>query len=208
MYALSNGLLRMNGVDWLDKVQYFEHLVYDIEGKSIKKFYPLDFIDKTVIVSTEKTVKSILDNFEYFKEIGLFTDKFFIKIMNQKTHSIIPFLKDISLLYHKLKDKYHIDMIRSISNSAYDNKRMCCMRNPPHSFIDFEKKQLGHCAIFFDRSKTVDFSKESLNKLLVCDLFKDCDYCFNCYNFDNGLDKFKFILDSRNGEYKNRSFNQ
>ena len=209
--ALSNGYLRVIGVDWLDKVEYSEHLIYDINGRDIEKFYDLDFTDKgkTVLVTTEKTTRSILENMDYFRDMGLFTDKFFIKIMNQKTHDISKYWYNVFELYTRLNDEYHINMALAFINKnkkPYDIKRNICMKNPPHCFIDFESDEIGHCAVLFHKSKRAVFNPENYVKLMKGELFDACDYCSGCYNYDDGLNKIENILRAKKGEYHNRSY--
>jgi hypothetical protein len=208
--ALSNGLLRVRNVDWLDKVDYMEHLVFDIEGKNISKFYDIEFspLGRTVVVTTKKTTESILNNVKYFKDLGLFTDKFFIKIMNQKTHDVSLYWNSLFDLFTILNDKYHIKMVNAFINSSdkIKTKRKMCMKNPPHCFIDFDTGELGHCAVMFQRSKRAMCSPENYKLLIRGELFESCEYCNECYNFDNGEDKIRYILNSKSGEYRNRSF--
>ena len=209
IYALSNGLIRKKGVDWLDKVEYWEHLIYDIDGKEIKLFYDLslDLNHTYVIVMTEKTTRSILNNWKYFKNEGLFSNRFWFKMMNNKTHDISTYNKLLWGFYYIRKDKYHLEMIKSFRDKFYMmDKKIICSKNPPNPFIDLQTKELGHCSIFFDDTRKVELTSENLDLLLNCKLFSYTSYCETCYNFDPGVDKPQLINESSKGNYSNVSY--
>jgi hypothetical protein len=209
IYALSNGLIRKKGVDWLDKVEYWEHLVYDIHEKEIELFYdlPLDLNHVYVIVMTEKTTRSILKHWDYFEKNGLFEKRFWFKMMNSKTHDISNYHKLLWGIYYIKKDKYHLEMIKSFRDKFYMmDRKIVCAKNSPNPFIDLQSKRLGHCSIFFDDTKTVPFNKENLELLMKCKLFGYTKYCEKCYNFDPGIDKPKFIEECSQGKYSNVSY--
>lgn len=187
--ALSNGLIRKIGVDWLDEVEYCEHLIYDIADREIHKFYPLDLKcdHKYVIVTTEKTTKSLLKNWKYFESLGLFKNNFFYKIMNHKSHQDIGLYFDELLdLYTRLNDKYFKRMVLSYKlKNLYKEEKSLCQKYPPNIFLDLQRRQLGHCAVNINKSIKVDFNKENLF-LLMNGKMNENDYCQNCYCFDNG----------------------
>jgi len=206
--VLSNGLIRKRGVDWLNRVEYKEHLIKDINGTEIIKFYDLDFTDMAIniLVATELTTKSIVDNWDYFKETEIVSNKFFIKLMNAKTHNIRRYVYKATELFRLLNDKRHLKMIECFkdSNLHVDQKKLCSL-NPPHTYIDFDDWRIGHCAIPFD-CKRSDVTIENLNKLIKGELFGPCKYCESCYTFDDGSDKASFIIKSKKGQYANRSY--
>jgi len=209
--ALSNGLIRKRGVDWLDKVEYVEHPIKDIVGRDIIKFYPdLPYVynNVNVIVATEKTVKSLLDHWDYFKDTEFVTDKFYIKIMAFKTHSIISYLNDIERLFTLLKTP-QLRMVESARHlDSNQSQKILCMLNPPYPFIDLDNDLIGHCASSHGRCKRVPLTVENLNLLPQGLLFNDCDYCQSCYTYDDGISKSKakLLLKSRHGEFQNRSY--
>jgi hypothetical protein len=206
----SNGLVRKRGVDWLNKVTYYEHLIYDVYGKSILKFYEdLDFNQPgiSIIVTTERTTKSLLNNFDYFKSIGLFKPEFYIKLMNEKVYDIRDYAHELLKLFNKLDDKYQIKMVLSfLSRDLYSDERVHCMLNPPFSFIDFEEKDIGHCAIQFGECLRKPFSRKNFGLLRYGALFEPNSYCQKCYNFDSGEDKEQYVLNCKRGQWMNRSY--
>lgn len=206
--VLSNGLVRKIGVDWLDKVIYTEHLIKDIKGTEIVKFYDLDFYhSNNIIVGTEMTIKSILFNWDYFKNTEFVTDKFKIKLMNDKTHNIKHYVVQAQELYKLLGNDRELKMIEAFKNeSIYRNAKTLCSLNPPHTYIDFEDNVIGHCAVRFNVCDKVELNENNYRKLPYGTLFKQCEYCQSCYAFDPGYEKASFILKSRKGEFRNRSY--
>lgn len=196
---MSNGLVRKNGYEWLENenVNYNEHLIKEITDKNIIKFYDeLDFIEKPrwkyVIVTTYKTIKSLLENYDYYKNLGLFSNKFWYKLMNPKTNSIEYFLPSIKDFFVKLKNeqshdytKYTLDRIDFLINREknFNIKKLCGM-NSPLPTINFETKELIHCGAFLKHSRRYKFNKESFNRHLECSLFTLFEqYCKDCYIF-------------------------
>jgi len=207
--ALSNGLIRQRGVDWLDKVEYVEHLIADIKGRHITKFYNMDFIDgaKNIIVATETTVTSLLENWNFFKKTEFVTDKFFIKLMNNKTHDIKNYSDKAIHLFTLLKDSRQIFLITSFNNPEIGaHKKLLCEANSPSPFIDFDQWEIGHCAIEYGETKRLPFTIKNIKRLPYGDLFGRCEYCDKCYSFDDGKNKIRYIMESRKGNFKNRDY--
>lgn len=191
--VLSNGLIKFKSDLWKECDEYWEHLIFDIDEKEIKKFYDLNLDEnhKYIIVTTETTTKSILNNWDHFNNLGLFKKNFFYKLMNGKTHTIKNYTKELFELYGKLKDKYCLDMLMHFSTNGkfMKKEKQLCMINTPNPFIDFETKQLGHCAIFHPDSQTVPFSSKNVKDLTDRVLFDNFKCCSKCYCFDNGKDR-------------------
>lgn len=190
--ALSNGLLRKRGVDWIKDVEYWEHLIYEIKGKEIIKFYgdlDLGQPHRYVIVTSETTTKSLLTNWEYFAEMGLFRDNFFYKLMNHKSRmDIYKYYMDLSDLFFRLNNQYFLDMLIHYKMRSFHHKeKVLCEKNSPNPFVDIQNKILGHCAININESDKWGFTKEALEDLRSGKLYRKCDYCKNCYSFDDGF---------------------
>lgn len=209
--ALSNGLIRVLDVDWLDKVEYWEHLIFDIDEKHIEKFYDLDLQQKHkyVIVMTERTTKSLLNNWKHFDDMGLFKKNFFYKIMNAKTHSIEDYSGELMHFYHKLNDLYCKKMVEDfVMENGFDQKHLCS-KNSPNPFVDFDTRELGHCAAFIPLSMRVPFNKVNLIMNMRCSKFNPEEnyYCFSkCGAYDIGYDKGDMIKECKKGNYENRSY--
>jgi hypothetical protein len=209
--ALSNGLIRVLGVDWIDKVEYWEHLIFDIDGKDVKRFYDLDLSQghRYIIVTTETTTKSLLDNWEYFDNMGLFKRNFFYKIMNAKTHSIENYSGELMYFFHKLNDPYSTKMVEEFVTEGGVDQKYLCSKNSPNPFVDFDTKELGHCAVFIPLSRRVPFNKVNLIMNMRCSKFdpEENYYCFSkCGVYDNGYDKGNIIRECKKGNYENRSY--
>ena len=198
--ALSNGLLRKVGVDWLKDVEYWEHLIYEIKGKEIIKFYhDLNLASDHiyVIVTTESTTRSLLANWKYFLEMGLFKPNFFYKLMNHKSNTnICQYTNELFRLYtgflphtYKDEDRYFLKMLlHSLDKNVMADKKLLCQKWSPNTYVDLQSRELGHCAMNVNLSTKIDFSKENLNKLIDGE-FSDNSYCQDCYSFDNGKNR-------------------
>lgn len=191
--VLSNGLVRLLGVDWLSRIEYWEHLIKEIEDKNIIKFYDLDLKGnhKYIVVTTEKTTKSLLKNWSYFSEMGLFKNNFFYKLMNHKSPSgFEEYSHELIRLYSNLKNNYFLTMILSKnSTNLFYEERKLCETFSPNQFIDFETKTLGHCAVNINISNRWPFSEEILDKLMNGKLYNGCSYCKSCVAFDFGKER-------------------
>jgi len=206
--ALSNGLIRVRGVDWLDKVEYIEHLIKDIKGTDVEKFYDIEFLETAtnIIVATEMTTKSLLFNWDHFKHTEFVTDKFFIKPMN-KTRNILRYAPQAIELFKLLGNKREIKMTQCAKDTnLYANQKQLCCLNTPSPFVDFDENVIGHCAITFHDCKTVPFTVKNYKKLPYGELFNDCEYCKTCHAFDDGEGKINFILESKRGNFQNRNY--
>lgn len=200
--VLSNGLVRVRGVDWLDEVEYWEHLISDVEGKKIKKFYDLDLKQKHryVIVTTEITTKSLVENWNFFKKKGLFEPNFFYKLMNHKSEGEInSYFDDLCTLYMRLKDIYfqrmliHYYGIREFNFSPYHERKELCSRYSPNLYVDLQTKEIGHCAMNLELTNKIEFNKENLYIMMNGNFHDTC--CDKCYSFDNG--KNRSMLNNR-----------
>lgn len=209
--ALSNGLLRKRGVDWLGDVEYVEHPIKDIIGTDVIKFYDMPYLfndNLNIIVGTEMTVKSVLFNWDYFKNTDFVTDKFYIKIMANKTHSILKYAAQCEELF-TLLNSTQLRMVDAAKHpEKYNAHQKLCMYNPPYPYIDFDENLIGHCASSHGRCNKVEFTDENFRLLLKGMLFNNCDYCLNCYTFDHSerVSKAKMLLSCKKGIFQNRTY--
>lgn len=212
----SNGLLRKNGFDFnRGNTLYSEHLIFDIDGQTIKTFYKLGFerINKRhrfVIVSTEKTVDSILNNFNFYKDRGLFRERFWFKIIVPKSYDI-TFLEKLYTFYEKLNEfqNYSWELFRldaAIKKKDHTAYQKYCAINPPQPFIDFERTELVHCGVVSERGRRFKLTRDNIKSNMQCNLFGLEDYCKTCYVYDYGDAKVDCILRSKRGDYCNRSY--
>lgn len=190
--ALSNGLLRLKEVDWLNEVEYWEHLIYEIDGKTIKRFYDLDLEQdhKYIIVTTEITTKSLIEHWDWYDSIGLFRPNFFYKLMNHKSkNDVVDFYDDLMKLYSRLGNVYFQRMLihRHMKNYM-KNQKILCQKYSPNPFIDFKTRQIGHCAINVNESLKYDFNETNLQNVIQGKLI-EAPYCQKCYTFDNGKNR-------------------
>lgn len=194
--ALSNGLLRKRDTTWLKDIEYWEHLIYEIKGKEIIKFYQeldLNQLHKYIIVATQTTVASLLANWDYFDSMGIFEPNFDYKIMNHKSRTDIrSYTNDLIDLYSRLGNIFSKRMIMHYFMPNYIRReKELCKKWSPNTFIDFQTKQLGHCAMNVLMSNKVEFNKENLLKMINGE-FSNNDYCKKCYSFDNGKNRTMF----------------
>ena len=194
--VLSNGLVRKLNPDWLKDVEYWEHLIYEIKGKEIIKFYTdLDLEQKHryVIVTTDVTTRSLLANWEYFEERGLFRPNFFYKLMNHKSKSgIDSYVDELIKLYERVGERYFQKMlIHYKMNGFLSKEKTKCELLSPNPFVDLQTRQLGHCAINLRQSDKWDFNRKNLELLRTGKFYRRCEYCSSCYSFDHGQSRGK-----------------
>ncbi len=197
----SNGLVRRRGFDWLDEVEYWEHLVFEIRGKQIIKFYNdlnLGGDHKYIIITTPTTTKSLLDYWKYHKDMGMFRDNFYYKLMNHKSpQGIMTYYEQLADLYTRLERPHERRMLLTKKLPRFlANEREFCMLVSPNPFIDIQRKELGHCAINVNRSLRYEFNKENLERIINGDV-DTAFYCAECHSFDDGRSR---------GKYANRSY--
>lgn len=202
--VLSNGLIRKIGVDWLNEVEYWEHLIKEINGREIEKFYDLDLNQshRYVIVTTKKTTSSLIANWSHFERIGLFKENFFYKLMNHKsTITINSYIDNLATLYSRLNDVYFQRMliyffsINKFNHNIYEEKKKLCQKYPPNIYVNLQTRELGHCAINVNESKKIEFNKKNLEYMMNGVYNNNIKYCKKCYSFDNG--KNRSMLNNR-----------
>jgi len=188
--VMSNGLVRKRGFDWLKHVQYNEHLIFEVDGKEVKKHYDMWFEFKpnikNVIVMTEKTVKSFLEHWDWYRGLGYLNTKlFWHKMMNPKTFDISGYVDELNMFYDKLGDKWQVEMIRSHLGLRDDSiAKSLCGRNSPQPAIDFETKEIAHCAVNLMKCTRYPVTKYNVERHLKGKLFQyEKDYCEKCYVF-------------------------
>jgi organic radical activating enzyme len=206
--VMSNGLVRKRGFDWLENVYYNEHLIKEIVDKDIIKFYDLDFEFKNkwkyVIVTTEITTKSLLKNQDHWNTI-LKSPFFWFKLMNPKTHDISRYSKELKDLFSIVNDSNSIDMIEYTEGIRnFDSKKILCQKYPPQPAIDFETKEIVHCATTLMKCERKPFTKQNVDLNLKSKLFTNFDSCVECYTFDTVPDKINRILSCLKGNLVNR----
>ena len=187
--VLSNGLIRLKGVDWLKDVEYWEHLIHEIDGKRIIKFYDeldLDQDHTYVIVTTKNTIRSLMDNWQYFDDMGMFKENFFYKLMNHKSqYTIDAYYDDLFKFYGSINNTYFQKMLIHWKLNTYLNFQKClCKKFSPNLYVDFQTKEIGHCAMNVNLTTKVEFNKNNLDYMMKGYYNDPC--CEKCYSFDHG----------------------
>lgn len=183
---MSNGLVRLLGIDWIDDIDYCEHLIYDIKDRIIFNLYEnLKCSEKyiNVIVCTPNVVESLLNHFVHFRDnTPIFNNNYWLKIMNPKTINFPPnFDKKVIKLYEKLGK---IDEIRSYF-CQNDVKRRLCAKYPYLPAIDVEAKKYLHCGAYGMVCESREITKENVELNRKGKLFQLTDYCKQCYIYNN-----------------------
>ena len=203
---MSNGLVRKNHDDLYKEFDsYNEHLISDIKDTEITMFHDLELIDlvngRSVVVLNKSTTNALLDNFEYFNEMGLFNeDKFWLKmfversITNDHTNQIIE-------LFEKIDTSYAHYCITQLTVDD-DFSQAICSIYPWQPVINIENKKIIHCAFHnFSNQILVNCTDENMIKLINNDLFRTTDlrlYCKNCYLYNRNKNRFKSIRHKQN----------
>jgi len=201
----SNGTVRYKGFKFIDynNVFYQEHLILDIDDKHINKFFEMDFDPayKYVIILANKTTNSLLKNYAYFKDMGLFNNNFYFKILVNKTISCRDYINDIEKLINKIADdtgrslSFARDVIDRIKNNKDDIMlKKTCSSFPYNMYIDFERNVIGHCTMVTSKTSTYPLNKENINRNLKGLLFNEDDACKDCYTYESNTQIIKNVL--------------
>lgn len=190
---MSNGLVRVKHEALIDLVDWYnEHLVMDIVGTEVKKFHDMEFLyaphTKNVIVMTERTVNSLIENEDYFRDI-IESPNFWFKTYVERgvwlSTDHVELLKDF-YLKHKhvwLADHY-------MERLKFRDERLSvavCAKSPFLPVIDMEDERIIHCAYhnFTDRI-TRNITEKNLSNLVKKSLFKydeQPEYCKKCHHY-------------------------
>jgi hypothetical protein len=201
---MSNGLVRMTRPDLIKEVTYYnEHLVKEIVGTTQHLFYPMDHVDtagmehpnaKSVIVTTPTTTKSLLDNFDHFRWMGLFDDNMWIKPFVERTINITH-KNNLIELYTRLGKDYVVNQLQNTDKGA----KAICARRPFLPNINLQRGTIQHCAYKnFTDCVEVLASAENLEKLVNKMLFMSQEnptYCENCYLYSR--DKMLLLMGNK-----------
>ena len=129
--------------------------------------------------------------------------------MNHKSNTTIDgYFDDLCKLYRKLgefqENVYFQRMLiyyyamKKFNIDVYAERKALCQKHSPNVYLDFQTKQLGHCAMNVRMSNKVDFTGRNLKKMMKGD-FSENSYCEKCYSFDNGHNRNMWV---------NRSYRQ
>jgi len=187
---MSNGLVRINYPDLIAEVDmYNEHFIDKIVDSTIKTFYPIEIAQqkniRNVVVLDKVTTVSILENYEYFEQFGLFNeDNYWLKMFVPRSNDIdAEHIAHIIKLCTKLDTNYS-NFCKQQLTTMDDDARLTCMYTSFLPSIDIEDKKILHCAYhnFTDRYE-YECTSENLDRLINKTLFKDitATYCEDCY---------------------------
>ncbi|MDD3043752.1 MAG: hypothetical protein PHW56_12625, partial [Methanosarcinaceae archaeon] len=156
----------------------------------------------------EITIDSLINYFDYYKELGLFdTNNIYFKIITPKTSVISEQLRDkYNIFYDKLKNIYnttgsfifadYVFINRKISN----NIKNVCSKISSMQFIDLDSKKIGLCSMDIDKSEYFDINDSTISKTikgLLFNLNDSTSCCSNCIKYDTNainilLDRYKY----------------
>lgn len=180
----SNGLIRVKYPDLIKEVDYYnEHLVYELNGKEINKFYDVEiFPDKysnltSIIVLTKNTVTSLIEYTDYYEKLGIIGDKAYLKVMNFKSNHLL-LQEDLNALYESLKGHTKNG---NIDSTFCNTQTLCSLFSHSPALNLFEKKIL-HCSINYDLTEKASISKVNIKKHVHGKLFSKAkkEYCNKC----------------------------
>ncbi len=223
IFILSNGILRKrfnNIQNFIGKKfdGYHEHTALDINDKNILyfdkniTFFNSDKYMLHVLVLNEVTLDSLLNNFNYFVESGLFNRNIDFKLLTPKVEPVSTvILNKTKVFYEKLfniknltKDTFsyalkNYSYIDRPSNSSQIN---ICSRISVFQFIDLDNKKIGQCSMQVEQSQKYDVSEENIERALQGDLFTPNDFCKNCVKYSD-LSRNYFLRKVRRKIYSN-----
>jgi hypothetical protein len=143
-------------------------------------------------VLTENTTLSLLDNFEYYDQMGFFNDDFFWLKMYVERTTKIQHRNEIIKLFTKINTSYANYCITQLTEQDKSKKRMCWMY-PWQPVIDLQERKIIHCAYHNFTNELVFDCNESNIELLINNKLFRCmsmpQYCEDCYLY-NRDDRF------------------
>ena len=201
----SNGTVRYKKLDFINykNVFYQEHLILDIDGRRINKFLDMDFDPayKYVIILTSKTTESLLNNYDYFKKMGLFNNNFYFKILVNKTISCESYINKVKTLIDKITEdtgrslSFARDVVSRIQNNKTNSQlKKICASFPYNVYVDFESNKIGHCTMVTSKTTTYPLTKENIDRNLKGVLFCEDEACHNCYTYESNIQIVKNVL--------------
>ena len=177
----------------IDEIKKYPNFVCSVLSNSfVRKRYPEILEDKDILYVEHNILDwydnevTKLGNFDYISENDLNNYNVVVKTPN----------------YFKYKDKYP-EVLKQLSHKntmwkefngrspeftdvvqASEIDRKMCAAFPMVPVIDFEKKHIVHCSKKFannnELSKTFEFTKENVDKMMNFRLFKYENYCKSC----------------------------
>jgi len=188
---MSNGLLRVQHPEIIKEFDYYnEHLVRDIIGRDVQKFHDIEFCSddnaKTVIVMTENTVRSLLENEEYYRDI-IESESFWFKIFIERSVDIstnhLDMMREFYNKYNVMFCDFYMNKLE-MKNDSFS--KSLCTKYPFLPVIDMENNDIIHCAYYnFTNKVTKDLNENNLRDLVNKKLFitESPDYCCSCYDY-------------------------
>lgn len=217
---LSNGYVRKIIPDiFVDfNITGIEHTAYSIDKKTIKYFYDdiTYFNDKYLnnkhlLILDDLTITSLIENFDYFKKLGLFDiqHRIVLKILTPK-------LQDLS---NELIAKYKMFYAMLYANRIIGSKLLAmdcnyieriedesvkeaCARVTSTQYIDLDNKVIGQCSMNVEKCNHASITVENIQKLVRAKLFLSTfDYCKKCLKFKTNA--YKHLALRNNNIYIN-----
>lgn len=213
IFILSNGLLRQRFQNIKDMIGnkfkgYEEHSALDINGKNILYFndsityFNSDSYVIHVLILNDITLDSLLNNFDYFKDIGLFERNIDFKILTPKVGypskelfdktelfynklNNLAEISNITLNYSKINKKY----IYYETNTKYTD---ICAKISKFQFIDIENREIGQCSMQVAQSARYPVTPDTIKNAITGKLFVKNSFCENCYKYDKNISKEYF----------------
>ena len=173
---------------------YQEHCCLEIRDKNILyfdkdvTFFNAPTYTESVLVLSEVTLDSLLNNFSYYDSIGLFNCNIHYKCMTPKIeYPSTDIINKTKLLYSMLPNKSIVDTsyLSNIYNTDISRYREVCSRITKYQFIDMEYKNIGQCCLHVKHAPRFDITKENIQLTLYGKLFTISPFCQECYKFDH-----------------------
>lgn len=212
IFLLSNGLIRKRFGNDIKEIignkfdGYQEHTALEINDKNILYFYPeLNFYNSNndtihVLVLNEKTLNSLLNNFEYFNEKNLYNCNIDFKLLTPKVlYPEDQLLSKSKEFYDKLKSIKNTSKIVKLfvnANYKYIGKKLntkytnICSKISNLQYIDVENKLIGQCSMQVDQCNKIEVSEDNIKKVLKGLAFEKNNFCKNCYKYSEKLNSF------------------
>ncbi len=204
IFILSNGTLRkrFNSIQTLiggKFDEYHEHAALDISNKDILyfdrdiTFFNSDDYTLNTLILTDITLNSLLNNFDYFSELGLFNRNMDFKLLTPKVSPLNTNTLNLTKVFYKrlltVKDlskdilTYSSKSFSFIDRCIDPVKVSICAMVSGLQYIDLENRKIGQCSAQVKQSQRYDITEDNIKKALQGDLFTVNDFCKKCIKY-------------------------
>jgi hypothetical protein len=208
---LTNGYIRKYNTSLItdyNNIKYIEHPCLNINDKILNYFYDdITFYNNIynnvnqLIVMDDLTVTSLINNFNYFKNLKLFNNNIFFKLLTPKKQKLdddllVKYKKFFSMIKRTSGLNYHYlcmdELFLYRKHFGEETKRLICSKISSMQYIDLQNKIIGQCSMNVDLCYKADITEENIKKTINGLLFtEEAECCKQCIKYnDKSITKY------------------